>query len=751
MTSKQWFVAALIGLTVATAAQSQLLRREGESGRRPGVSRAELNAKNIIDSAIEAFENGQDDRGVKALEQVIMQYPNTRARFRALLLLGEHHMKKRNYDQAIVELRKVATSEDDAQLSQALCWIGTCHYEQTAYDKAVSALRQVINNYPGTTAANDAYYYIGLCHYHRKRWGKAMQAFEMVGTAVADREDQGQTLAEAGRRLFVRVRDKDLPVQARLGKDVRVMVQAKSGDVEHVPLEPVGRTREDFVASVRTTTEPSEPDDGLLRVRGGDQVTVTYIDQNTLKGSTTETRLAEVTLVSTAGLAITDGAYRQSVGAVALDQPVFVRLKDLDLDTTAKPDEVRIEVISKYKVKQAVPEVGEGSQPRGGVDLDQNDRAAWTERSRTFITLTESSPTSGLFLGRFVPYTLGGANDQPPAGKLAVRAGDTVETSYTDKRHLGGDEAITLAADVLIVETGQPEVETMISVSSNPQVQTRKLLLEAQLRQMLAQIFQDMGLLDRAKEKSDDGLERVEQVLKMHAVNPLPRSLVEQAFEAKWNLYLAQADVQQAIATCKALLELYPKSTLADQAFLKIGQAYYESDDAKEVAKAIPVLQMVVNMKGALSQAEASYLLGLVKERLGALNTSDHHKSLLHASSVAQFMSCAEQFPDSPFAADALKKVIKYYYDQKDYPRASELLERICRDYQDQDWLHKMYLTWGVVHLRMNHRDAGIEKLQQVIEEYPESDSAVTASQLLGKMGVGGGESPDDEDNEGGV
>jgi len=677
---------------------------------------------------------GQNERGVKALQQVAKQYPGAKARFRAWSLLGEHFTSRRNYEEAIVELEKVIASDDDEQVSAALCRIGTCHYEMNAFDQAVAALRQVINKYPGSTATNDAYYYIGMCHYHRKRWGKALQAFEMVGTSVADREDDSLTLAEAGRRLFIRVRDKDLPVLDGLGEKLLVEVTAGSGDSESVPLEAVGRALGDYVASVRATTETSEPGDGVLRVRGSDTVTVSYVDKNTEAGEAAVRRLAEVRLVSTAGLGITDGAYRQRVPAVAVEQPIFVRLKDLDLDATDRPDEVRVKLIARYKVVPEEEIVTEGSG-RGGVDLTpEEDRAEWIRRSSRYVTLQETSPTSGLFVARVVPTVAVGDESEPPAGELTVRPGDVVEVQYVDAKHLRGEGPMEIAAEVLIVETGSPALENMVTVSSDPDIQARKLLLEAQLRQMLAKIFYDMGLVDRAAEKSNAGLERVDEILKLHAGNPLSRHLLERAFEAKWNLYLAQGDVQQAIATCRALLELVPDTSLADQAFLKIGQAYYDTDVPAEVAKAIPVLQLVIDMEGAAGAPEASLLLADVHQRQAGYASSSMPANSATAHSIAQYMKTAELFPDSPQAAEALKKVVKYHYERADYPRTAELLERVCQDYQDQEWLHKMLLTWGVVHLRMNQAAEGVEKLRRVIEEYPESDSAETASKLLEKL-----------------
>ncbi len=749
------FIAVLFAVPMA---QAQLIRRgDGSSSRRPSASREELNAKNIIDSAVEAFDAGQTERGVKALEQVARQYPNARARFKAWLLLGKHYMSQREFQKAIAEFRKVEASEETDEVSVAMTKTGICQYEMNAFDKAVSTLRRAVTAFPGATATNDAYYYIGLCHYHRKRWHKAMEAFEMVGTAIADR-GESEELAEAGRRLFVRVTDKDLPVLAALGKELLVTVTASSGDEEKVALESIGRSKGDFVASVRTTTAASEPGDGVLRIRGGETVKVTYIDENTEAGEAAVKRLATVRLVSTGGLGITDGAFRQAVGAVAIEQPIYVRLKDLDLDTTTDVDQARIEVVVRYKVlKEEELEIsGKGVLPRG-VDLDETDeKYEWVVRCKSFLTLNETQPTSGVFTGRFTPIVTqeqekktnvldeleGDIEKVEPEevdlnvqlAQLTVRPGDFVEVRYTDTRHLGGDLPLEMKSDTMIVETGSPKLENMVSVSSDPDIQARKLLLEAQLRQMLASIFKEMGLLDRAAEKADSGLERVQGILEIHASVPLPRHLVEESFECKWNLNLAKNDVRQAIATCEALLELYPKSTLADQAFLKIGHAYFQSEDPDEVARAIPVLKTVADMEGAAGAAEASYTLGLVAERLAKLEKMEHTKREQLARSIAQFKLTAEKFPESEYAAEALQKMVNYYLTKRDYPRASELLERVCQDYQDQEWLHKMLLRWGQVLAVMKQPELAKEKLQQVVEEYPESTSAPIAVKALRDM-----------------
>ena len=263
----------------------------------------------------------------------------------------------------------------------------------------------------------------------------------------------------------------------------------------------------------------------------------------------------------------------------------------------------------------------------------------------------------------------------------------------------------------------------------------QKLLLEAQLRHMLASIFREMGLHDRAATIAYSGIERVEGVLKIHAKTALARLIVEEAFEARWNLFLDMGAVPQAIETCQALLELFPDSLLADKAFMSIGKAYYMAEEAEAWPKALSILRMVVDMPDAPSAPEAAYLIGAVWDKQAGV-ASGQEKDSLRSSAIQSYMHCAATFPDSAFAADALRNVVKYYYDQKDLPRVLELVERICQDYQDQEWLHKMILAWGVVSMRLNQREVGIEKLEQVIEEYPESTSATTAAGVLRKMGL---------------
>ena len=77
---------------------------------------------------------------------------------------------------------------------------------------------------------------------------------------------------------------------------------------------------------------------------------------------------------------------------------------------------------------------------------------------------------------------------------------------------------------------------------------------------------------------------------------------------------------------------------------------------------------------------------------------------------------------------------IKYYFKQGDLGRSVEMIEQICQDYRDQDWLHEMLLLWGVAHLKLGNVSTGTEKLRQVMHEYPESASAEKASQIIEKM-----------------
>ena len=95
------------------------------------------------------------------------------------------------------------------------------------------------------------------------------------------------------------------------------------------------------------------------------------------------------------------------------------------------------------------------------------------------------------------------------------------------------------------------------------------------------------------------------------------------------------------------------------------------------------------------------------------------------------YQTCAETYPESAFAGEALEKIANFYISAKDYSRAIELMERIFTDYPDASFLDGMLLKWVIASYRMGNFQTAYEKAGQLLSEYPNSSYAPKAQQFL--------------------
>ena len=723
--------AGLLALRAQEPAPDMETNGEGAVGGTP--VQIEARAKRMIDNAVELLANNEESRAIGMLEAVPRMFADTPSRFRAHLELGRHLTEKRQFDRAAAELRRAHASEDSEVQAEALLLLGRCQLARGDAGDAAMILRRVTQDFPTSLFANDAFYTIGQIHFEAGRWARAAEAFGMVGTAVpADDTTNAFVLAEAGQRIFMHVIDKDLAVLAALGESQDVELVSRSGDREKSTLVPFGRGDGDFLASVLTVTEPSQPFDGKLTVQGAEEVTVNYVDQNTESGAVKQAKSAQARIVSTAALAFMDGAQRQRVRGVFADQPAFLRLRDLDLDTTAQPDTATVAVKALYRAR---PEVPEGSDVAPAAPAPD---APWLERGQITVSLLETGPRSGIFVGRLVPRLVNLSSNAPiielAAGDLAVQPDDKLVASFTDAAHLRAAGTETREAAAVVLVGGSTEPQSIIAHASDAAVQARKLLLEAQLLHKWGNIFKEVGLNKHAADKAEEGLQRVEDLMALATRFSLERKLVEESFAVKWDLQLVQGNLGDAIATCRALVRLYPDTTLADRAFLQIGNArMQDKKDVNSISSAIQVFNAILALPSSPLKAEAQYRIGEAIEQQIKLRQRPGEKADFAAAMVA-FKRCAEAYPESAYAGDSFKRVIDYYIETRDYARCVETLERVFQDYPDAPWLDEMLLKWGVVHYRMGHRDLALQKFQRLVEEYPGGQAAQQATAFLQRL-----------------
>ena len=459
------------------------------------AKQADARAKRMIQQALTTLQDGEEERALGMLEAIPKMFPNSQLRFNAWLELGRAHAAKGRNDEALVVLRKATDSpltdvKAESYLIQAKVQLAAARDSE-----ASMLLRRITTDFPDSLFANDAWFEIGQIHFKAKRWVRAQEAFRRVGTAVPKPvektvgEDVDQTdatpkrvtvnapvTAEAGQRLYVCVDDRDIAVSAALGKKMKAVAKAASGDYETLELAPFGTDGISALASVPTTSSPSKPEDGVLTVQGGEVVSVVYVDEASADGTKDVALTAPVKIVSSAVLAVMDGAYRQTVKGVFAGNPAFLRLRDLDLDVSPNPDKVKVSVTSyRKRPKPTADEIAEAAAK--GEPIDEN-ADPWIEITSAEVTLTETAARSGVFEGRITPMLNG---SEATDGQIAAEADGKLVFSYTDQLHLDGTIPRDVETEVAILTGGSTEPQSIVSSASDPVLQSRKLLLEARL------------------------------------------------------------------------------------------------------------------------------------------------------------------------------------------------------------------------------------------------------------------------------
>ena len=140
-------------------------------------------------------------------------------------------------------------------------------------------MRGVIETFPTSPEVNEAYYYIGLGHFQLAHYSRAIVALERVGTTLTSNSAEGNKL-EAGKRFFIKVEDADLAVLDP-AQSVAIQCVSSGGDSETIECFSVGRNVRLVLGSIASRLGVPRPENGVLEIKGGDTVTVTYIDEHT--------------------------------------------------------------------------------------------------------------------------------------------------------------------------------------------------------------------------------------------------------------------------------------------------------------------------------------------------------------------------------------------------------------------------------------------------------------------------------------
>ncbi len=752
-------IAVLAGGVGGALSAAEEAGAEEEVGTRRRVN---FHAMRQLRTAKRLLDSGQEDRAVGALENLLERYPESFIRFEANLMLGRYYLQEEARPKDAIEyLRRVESITETAAVGEelqgdaldiyleAMYLRGVANYDLRQYPKCFPILRRITNKYPNTVWANQAYYYIGMAHFVQENWGKAIRYLSLVGTYI-DPEAESTRYVEAGRRLYVKVTDADLPILQKLGalqEKGRVLVEARSGDRAELALSALSRRENIYVATVATEVGAPDPTDSVLQIVGGDEITVRYPDANTSSGESNVMREKKVQVVSSGSVSFTDATYEGKAKQAYTGQHIHLLLKDIDLDTDSGQQTYTLKVAARYQVEREQEEVTDFTEAR----FDERDEGPqWELRDEVEIELTELSNAeleamqrvgdgdegagagngggeaapadeihhTGSFVGR-IPLVALGKNLQPDTDDnvLTCQAGDQIHVRYLDELHADGDYEKVVEDSVKVVGSWNETIRQSSSVGADVVIESKKNLVEGRAFLELATIFKNMGLMKGCRRNMTDGLQRANEVITQADISD---ELKQEAFKLRWELYLLVDELPKAVATMQLFGQQYPDSRFADEALVGIGKAY---EKQKEYKQAIGIYQKVLDLPESDAKAEAQYRIA----KAIAASQSDE-------AAIPHYRKVAENYPDSQHTGDALAELVDYHIKSNDFVAANNLLTIIFDEHPDKGWLDRMLVKWIILAYRMQDYDKSYQKASQLLMEYPDSKYADKVRQMLDRI-----------------
>ena len=757
MKRQQTIARALCALAVLPAIPLGAHAQEAEAAARPRAA-ADLDpqAKHLFDKAMELMDYKQHERGLAMLNSIVRDNQGNILAHRAHMAMGKHFLEQRATADALnhfMLLTRVLApvpgeqqSEDEIALYQeSLFQSGLTQYTAGQYAAAFPMFRRLTEVAGKTTWANQAYFYIGMSHYHMGNWNKAIDSLSLVGTEVADTAADDLGRIEIGQRFYAKIVDADVSVMRKLDQPVQASVKVSSGDAEIITGVPVPGKSDEMLASAPTVLGTAKPNDGVLQMVGGDTLEVTYLDDSTLDGQKGVPRTGKVRAVSTGTVGFFLGDNSTPAYIAYPGQPQVVMLRDADLDTSPGAESITLTVKSFFKTEDKAAAAGDELLDIFALEDDEKDQ--WIERDAITVTLTETGEgaeiRSGVFLGKIplAPLTEG----VEPTNKDAILHTaelDELSISYTDKVHLYGDETRDSESRIKVSGSVNSGVTADQYVVFEELLKARKGSVEAEALVGLGSIYKDMGLDQRASERANESLNKIDPIIMNRA--KLPGDLVEQAFKLKWESELLKNDFTSAMATCLAFNRLYPESVLADQALMTLGRSLADRGEYKQATE---VYARVLELENPISAAEAQFRIGevLAKEAEALTAAADEHNSKwgkagLNAATALQtrmspainaYRKTYQTYPESSYAAEALGRVVRHYVETDSFAQAAGLLESVFAEYPDAAFLDEMLLLWANVAFRMDDTATAKAKLQQLLFDYPTSQYVAEARKRL--------------------
>lgn len=689
-------------------------------------------ARKLLQAGEARLEVGEHEKALEIWESVIERYPRSAIRFEAHLRLADHLLQeRREYDKARLHYDAAADEDnpDHEQRAYAFLNTGTCFYEAGRYGQCFTIMREVIAQFPNSPQVNEAYYYIGLGHFKQGHYSRAIEALEKVGTAL-DHKDTTVEKVEAGKRLYIKIDDLDFAILDP-GEQVEVRCRTKSGDEELVLCDPSGRKARITLGSIVTHLGPHTPHNGFLEVRGGDLVTVTYLDAHTASKVANEQRLKEVQVVGNGLARITDGSYQRELSAAVLGKPLHLQVTDADHDTTPGPDHLEASVQTfRRKTPDEIDDelaqrVARGDLTEGPDGEDLKAQIDPLKLLRTIpVTLREGAQPGVFQLA--LPLRLDAGE-----GALHAKPGQLIRLVYHDDRHLGeGTRLSTAEARVIEGNLGEMRV-TRTEISD----ETLRLNTELRTASALTEVgnhYKEFGLNAKADLKYFEALEVCEDILERARI--MGGKLLEETYVQLWRIYFAMDKLDLALGMSRRLLAEFPSSAFIDEAMLQ--QAHVERK-RENYPRAINLYTSITKLTNSPLRGEGQFFTGECYEAM-ALKARSGQGAQLFEKAFLAYQKVYEQFPESGRVGDAVAKMAAFYYQKQDYSRAIDVFENVLSDYPDANFLDVILFNYGRCLYKLERKPEARRRFEQLLNDYPESEIAPEANKIVEALKTAG-------------
>ena len=745
-------------------------------------------ARKLLEAGDARIDANETEKALEIWKSVIERYPASKVRYSAHMRLGDHHLNKNNdYDAARGHYEHAAEPEnpDAEQRAEATLKSGICYYEAHHYGQCFKIMRDVIETYPTSKQVNQAYYFIGMGHFKQGHYSRAIEALEKVGTALTEDDTQLEKL-EAGKRLFLKIEDADLAILAK-DETVDVVCETGNGDTETVACVPVGRNVRIVLGSVPTRLGKAVPNNGELEIRGGDKVTVSYIDRHTEAREFNKRRLKEIAVVGDAVVQIMDGAYKDTLHGVVLGKEANLQVTDADFDTSDEIDSLRaVAAVFRRKTQEEMDTElaeriakGEISAPTEGDEPGAEEEEGplvdpWKKIDEVELTLKEHSPpredgTGGTAADPAAPDTsppagVGGVDDflaeveteaaaidtsihtgqfratvplvraeEPKAGDSVLQAlpSDEIRLVFEDEVNRAGTPA-TLVAKATCIEGNLGGVRVTRTEITDEELRLRTNLRTASALCNIGNHYKEFGLDRKAQVKYNEALAICEEITT--EARKLGGSLLEETYVQLWRIYFAMDQLKLASAISQRLQREFPNSAFIDEA------VHQQAEIARKqgnLANAITLYSNLLRLKNSALAGDGQYGIAACYEEMAAQQPPEKSAGL-YEKAFEEYKKVYTNFPESGRVGDSVAKMANFYYQKKDYARAVDVFENVLAEHPDAGFLDVILFNYGRCLYRLDKKAEARRSFDQLINNYPDSDLAGEAKRISDALAKSG-------------